>query len=175
MERLPTSYSSSIFFTDNELEVCAGASLYTITKQLQQRIEDDYRDLVVRVLVQHPDLFPLNKFTLHQPFADMLDHSASRSSAMYLSVLAGKDYEAGDQNLWALAGLDLTCTISLTLTNPLPKIVIRYLRIQRLDESNLASIALRQAADEKISNSNEVQVLQSLVELIASLLGSFGT
>lgn len=79
------------------------------------------------------------------------------------------------QKLWALAGLDSTCTISLTLTDPLPKNVIRYLRIQRLDESDLASIALRQAADEKISNSNEVQVLQSLVESIASLLGSFGT
>lgn len=65
VERLPASYSSSIFFTDDELEVCAGASLYTITKQLQQRIEDDYRDLVVRVLVQYPDLFPLDKFTLH--------------------------------------------------------------------------------------------------------------
>ncbi|KID85169.1 histone-lysine N-methyltransferase [Metarhizium guizhouense ARSEF 977] len=35
VERLPASYSSSIFFTDDELEVCAGASLYTITKQLQ--------------------------------------------------------------------------------------------------------------------------------------------
>ncbi|KFG88052.1 histone-lysine N-methyltransferase [Metarhizium anisopliae] len=255
VDRLPASYSSSIFFTDDELEVCAGASLYTITKQLQQRIEDDYRDLVVRVLVQYPDLFPLDKFTLHHykwalctvwsramdfqlsdgssirllaPFADMLNHSSeSKQCHVYdassgdLSVLAGKDYEAGDQvyihygsipnhrllrlygfiipgnpndsydlvlathplapffeqkkKLWALAGLDSTCTISLTLTDPLPKNVIRYLRIQRLDESDLASIALRQAADEKISNSNEVQVLQSLVESIASLLGSFGT
>jgi hypothetical protein len=62
---LPTSYSSSIFFTEDELEVCAGTSLYTITKQLEQSIQDDYRSLVVRLLLgQYRDLFPLDKFTL---------------------------------------------------------------------------------------------------------------
>lgn len=61
---LPTSYSSSIFFAEDELEVCAGSSLYTITKQLGQRIEDDYRGLLVRVLGQCRDLFPLEKFTI---------------------------------------------------------------------------------------------------------------
>jgi hypothetical protein len=61
---LPTSYSSSIFFAEDELEVCAGTSLYTITKQLERRIEDDYRGLVVRVLGQYRDLFPLDKFTI---------------------------------------------------------------------------------------------------------------
>lgn len=61
---LPTSYSSSIFFAEDELEVCAGTSLYTITKQLDRSIEDDYRALVVRVLGQYRDLFPLDKFTI---------------------------------------------------------------------------------------------------------------
>jgi hypothetical protein len=61
---LPTSYSSSIFFAEDELEVCAGTSLYTITKQLEQRVEDDYRELVVRVLAQYRDLFPLDKFSI---------------------------------------------------------------------------------------------------------------
>jgi len=61
---LPTSYSSSIFFAEDELEVCAGSSLYTITKQLGRSIEDDYKALVVRVLVQYRDLFPLDKFTI---------------------------------------------------------------------------------------------------------------
>jgi hypothetical protein len=61
---LPTSYSSSIFFAEDELEVCAGSSLYTITKQLDQSIKDDYRALVVRVLGQYRDLFPLDKFTI---------------------------------------------------------------------------------------------------------------
>lgn len=59
---LPASYSSSIFFTEDELEVCAGTSLYTITNQLKERIEHDYRALVVRVLAQSRDLFPLDKF-----------------------------------------------------------------------------------------------------------------
>lgn len=64
VEALPKSYSSSIFFSEDELEICAGSSLYTITKQLEESIEDDYRSLVVRLLVQHRDLFPLNKFTI---------------------------------------------------------------------------------------------------------------
>jgi Rubisco LSMT substrate-binding/MYND finger len=79
--------------------------------------------------------------------------------------------------LWVSAGLDSISTISLTLTDPLPKNVLRYLRIQRLDESDLAVITLQQidAADEKISDSNEVEVLRFLVESICGLLDSFGT
>ncbi|KXX78241.1 Histone-lysine N-methyltransferase setd3 [Madurella mycetomatis] len=254
---LPTSYSSSIFFAEDELEVCAGTSLYTITKQLDRRIKDDYRALVVRVLGQYQDLFPIDKFTIEDykwalctvwsramdfvlpdgnstrllaPFADMLNHSSEVKqchvydvSSGNLSVLAGKDYEAGDQvfiyygpipnsrllrlygfvvpdnpndsydlvlathpnaplfeqkhKLWVSAGLDSTSTISLTLTDPLPKNVLRYLRIQRSDESDLAAIALRQidAIDEKISDSNEVEVLRVLVESFCGLLDSFGT
>lgn len=61
---LPTSYSSSIFFAEDELEVCAGSSLYAITKRLEQSIEEDHRALVVRLLGQYPDLFPLDKFTI---------------------------------------------------------------------------------------------------------------
>ena len=61
---LPTSYSSSIFFTENELEVCAGTSLYTITKQLERQIEKDYAGLVARIFGQDQDLFPLEKFTV---------------------------------------------------------------------------------------------------------------
>ena len=61
---LPKSYSSSIVFTEDELEVCAGSSLYTITKQLGRCIEDDYRALIVRVLGRYRDLFPLDKFTI---------------------------------------------------------------------------------------------------------------
>ena len=61
---LPASYSSSIFFTSEELEVCAGSSLHTLTVQLKQRIQDDYNDLNLRLFEQHPTLFPLHNFTL---------------------------------------------------------------------------------------------------------------
>ena len=61
---LPASYSSSIFFAEDELEVCAGSSLYTVTKQLEQRIEEDYRALVMGVLAQYRHLFPLDQFTI---------------------------------------------------------------------------------------------------------------
>jgi len=78
--------------------------------------------------------------------------------------------------LWVSAGLDSTSTISLTLTDPLPTNVLRYLRIQRSDESELAAMALQQIdAAEKISNSNEVEVLRFLVESFRDLLDSFGT
>ncbi|KAL6907343.1 SET domain-containing protein [Trichoderma evansii] len=253
---MPERYSSSIFFEEDELEVCAGTSLYTITKQLDQRIEDDYRALAMRVLTLYPDLFPLVKFTIQDykwalctvwsramdfvlpnrkslrvlaPFADMLNHSPEvKQCHVYdplsgsLSVLAGKDYEVGDQvyiyygpipnnrllrlygfvipdnpndsydlvlsthpmapfyelkqKLWASAGLDSTSTISLTLTDPLPKNVLQYLRIQRLDESDLTTIALQKLdTNEKISDSKEKEVLQFLVESISSLLDGFRT
>ncbi|KAF3068529.1 Histone-lysine N-methyltransferase setd3 [Trichoderma lentiforme] len=223
-------------------------------EQLKQRIEDDYRGLVMRVLGLHPDLFPLDKFTIADykwalcsfwsramdfalpdgkslrvlaPFADMLNHSpevmqchAYDPLSRSLSVLAGKDYEVGDQvsifygsipnnrllrlygfvmpenpndsydlvlsthpmapfyeqkqKLWALAGLDSISTISLTLTDPLPKHVLQYLRIQRLDESDLAAIALRKLdTSEKISDSKEIEILRFIVESIGSLLDSF--
>ncbi|KAK4444439.1 putative histone-lysine N-methyltransferase [Podospora aff. communis PSN243] len=239
---LPTSYSSSIFFREDELEVCAGSSLYTITKQLDQSIEDDYKAIIFRDgLFLHRDLFGfgLGKLTIQDykwalstvwsramdfvlpdgnslrvvaPFADMFNHSPEvepchvyNASTGNLSILAGKDYEAGDQvfinygpipnnrllrlygfvvpgnpndsydlvlathptaplfekkkKLWASAGLDSTCTISLTLVDPLPKSGLEYLRIQRLDESN---------------RSNEVEILRFLVESLSSLIHSFG-
>jgi hypothetical protein len=80
------------------------------------------------------------------------------------------------QKLWALAGLDSTSTIPLTLVDPLPKNVLRYLRIQRLDESDLAAIALQKIdPNEKISNSKEVEILQFLIESISALLDGFKT
>lgn len=71
---MPASYSSSIFFSDEELEVCAGTSLYTLTAQLKQRVEDDYRKLIVPVLTEHRDLFPLEHFTLDDVCASFLYH-----------------------------------------------------------------------------------------------------
>ena len=61
---LPTSYSSSIFFNEEELQVCAGSSLYTITKQLDQQIEDDYKELLRQLIGPNRDLFPLEKFSI---------------------------------------------------------------------------------------------------------------
>lgn len=59
---LPTSYTSSIFFSDDELEVCAGSSLYTITKQVLEQLDESYRDIVQRIIGPNGDLFPLDKF-----------------------------------------------------------------------------------------------------------------
>lgn len=78
------------------------------------------------------------------------------------------------QKFWISAGLDSTCTISLTLTDPLPKNVLRYLRIQRLNESDLSVIQV-DATNGIINESNEVEVLQFLVNSFSSLLENFGT
>ncbi|KAH7317452.1 hypothetical protein BKA65DRAFT_571145 [Rhexocercosporidium sp. MPI-PUGE-AT-0058] len=224
---LPANYTSSVFFAEAELE-------------LDRQIEDDHRELVVRLFGRYQELFLRDKFTIEDykwalctvwsraidfklpdggsirllaPFADMLNHSPEvKQCHVYdslsgnLSVLAGENYESGDQlfinygsipnnRLLLLYGfvvvpgnrndsydlvlttLDSTSTISLTLTNPLPRSVLRYLRIQRLHESELAIIAPYQsdAAVEKISDSNEAEVLRILVESISDLLDGFGT
>lgn len=77
--------------------------------------------------------------------------------------------------LWITAGLDSTFTVPLSLTEPLPSSVLRYLRIQRLNEADFAMVVphQRDAALEKISDSNEVEVLQFLVESISTLLDGF--
>lgn len=81
------------------------------------------------------------------------------------------------RKLWVSAGLDSTSAISLTLTDPLPSSVLQYLRIQRLHQSDLALVAHHQSdvAVEKISYSNEVEILRFLIESISVLLDGFGT
>jgi hypothetical protein len=61
---LPHTYSSSIFFSEGELEICAGSSLYTTTKHLNEQIVLDYQQLEDRLFEQHRNLFPRDKFTL---------------------------------------------------------------------------------------------------------------
>lgn len=95
---------------------------------------------------------------------------------LVLATYPGAPFFDQKHKLWLLAGLDSTHTISLTLTDPLPKDVLRYLRIQRSDASQLAAIALQQIdAAEKISDSNEMEVLRFLMESLDSLLAGFGT
>ncbi|KAJ6783237.1 hypothetical protein PWT90_01155 [Aphanocladium album] len=252
---MPARYSSSIFFTDEELQVSEGTSLNILTEQLRERVENDYRKLLMNVLVQHPDVFALEKFTLNDykwalctvwsramdfkiaegnsvrliaPFADMLNHSyeakqchAYDPNSGNLTVLAGKDYEAGDQafinygpvanhrllrlygfvlpdnphdsydlvlqtssmaplyeqkrRFWKMGGLDAACKIPLTREDPLPTSLLRYLRIQRMEEGDFPAMTLQLVnnADAKLSDGNEVQILQFLLESIGSVLSGF--
>lgn len=80
------------------------------------------------------------------------------------------------ERLWTIAGLDSTCTVPLTLQDPLPQSVLRYLRIQRLDESNFSDMAMQlvSGADGKVSDGNEIQVLQFLADSFGAILDSFG-
>lgn len=63
---LPVRYTATIFFEDDELEICAGSSLYGITKQLKQQVKEDFTQILGRLFIKHPELFPLNEFTLEE-------------------------------------------------------------------------------------------------------------
>ncbi|KAM3494026.1 hypothetical protein MY10362_009911, partial [Beauveria mimosiformis] len=79
------------------------------------------------------------------------------------------------QRLWKLAGLDEISTIPLSLQNPLPDSVLRYLRIQRLDASDLGTMTMQIATESytKISDENESQILLFLIQSIEALLEGF--
>ncbi len=75
---LPASYTSSIFFAEAELELCAGSSLYTTTKHLDRQIEDDYKELVARLFGRHQGLFPRDKFTIDDVSIQHREDAANR-------------------------------------------------------------------------------------------------
>lgn len=76
------------------------------------------------------------------------------------------------QKLWRSTELDSICIIFFTLIDSLSKNVLRYFRIQRLNESNLFVIQVN-VTDETINVSNEMKVLQFLVNSFCDLLKSF--
>lgn len=107
----------------------------------------------------------------------MIPGNLNDSYDLVLSTHSSAPFFEQKQKLWALAGLDPVSTISLTLVDPVPKSVLRYLRIQRFDESDLATVLLKQNGleDEKISDENEIEILQFLARSIHLHLASFGT
>ena len=117
---------------------------------------------------------PLPNNRLLRLYGFVLSSNPNDSYDIVLSTHPTAPFWEQKQKLWISAGLDSTCTISLTLTDPLPKNVLRYLRIQRLDESDL-SVMQVDATDGIINESNEVEVLQSLVDSFCGLLENFGT
>ena len=117
---------------------------------------------------------PLPNNRLLRLYGFVLSSNPNDSYDIVLSTHPTAPFWEQKQKLWISAGLNSTCTISLTLTDPLPKNVLRYLRIQRLDESDL-SVMQVDATDGIINESNEVEVLQFLVDSFCGLLENFGT
>lgn len=103
----------------------------------------------------------------------VLPNNPNDSYDLVLSTQSSAPFWEQKQKLWTLTGLDSTCTVSLTLSDPLPKDVLRYLRIQRLDEADL-SVTQVDATNAMINESNEVEVLQFLVDSFSGLLENFG-
>ncbi|KAJ3217165.1 hypothetical protein HDU67_008385 [Dinochytrium kinnereticum] len=66
IELIPSMYSSSVTFEDEELELCRGSSVYELTVRLKDQIEDDYRSLLTGLFIIHPETFPLSRFTLKE-------------------------------------------------------------------------------------------------------------
>ncbi len=79
-------------------------------------------------------------------------------------------YESKEK-LWKFAGLDAACTVALTARDPLPRSLLRYLRIQRLNESEIAAMTMQivSGVDEKVSNQTEILILQFLVDWLCSV------
>ena len=117
---------------------------------------------------------PLPNNRLLRLYGFVLSSNPNDSYDLVLSTHPTAPFWEQKQKLWISAGLDATCTISLTLTDPLPKNVLRYLRIQRLDESDLSVVQV-DATDGIINEPNEMEVLQFLVDSFCSLLANFGT
>jgi len=64
IENIPKRYTSTIFFSDEDLEVCAGSSLYEITQQLKRQIKEDYLLIYEKLFVKYPKLFSQDVSTL---------------------------------------------------------------------------------------------------------------
>ena len=66
LKLLPAAYNSSVFFSDEELEVCCGSTLYDFTCESKKRVEEDYKNLCNTLFYQHMNIFPLDKFSLEE-------------------------------------------------------------------------------------------------------------
>jgi hypothetical protein len=64
LELIPKEYSNSIFYSNEELNWAKGSSLYSIDAILREQNKQDYLQLVSKVFLQHPKIFPLGSFTL---------------------------------------------------------------------------------------------------------------
>lgn len=129
------------------------------------------RDIFSQVFINYG---PIPNNRLLRLYGFVLPSNPNDSYDIVLSTHPTAPFWEQKQKLWLSAGLDSTSTIPLTLTDPLPINVLRYLRIQRLDESDLSVIQV-DATDGIISESNEMEVLQFLIDSFSSLLENFGT
>lgn len=147
-------------------QVCSSCSLLVLTWALTWGIS-------LQVFINYG---PIPNNRLLRLYGFVLPSNPNNSYDLVLATHPEAPFFKQKHKLWVSAGLDSTSTISLTFTDPLPKSVLRYLRIQRADEPELAAIALHQVdATEKVSGSNEIEVLRFLVESFCGLLDSYGT
>ncbi|KAJ3085517.1 hypothetical protein HK102_014086 [Quaeritorhiza haematococci] len=64
---LPPSYSThSIFFTEEELNLCKGSSLHALTVTLEEQIKAEYDDLKKRVFEPYSDIFDKRACSLEE-------------------------------------------------------------------------------------------------------------
>ena len=66
VDSMPKICSGSLFFTNEELEICKGSALSMYTQKLRSQIVEDYAKLQKTILSKNQDLFPPDKFTLEE-------------------------------------------------------------------------------------------------------------
>ena len=117
---------------------------------------------------------PLPNSRFLRLYGFILPNNPNDNYELVLSTHPSAPFWEEKRKLWVEAELDSVCTVPLTLSDPIPNRVLRYLRIQRLDREHLESIQPEATAD-TISGSNEIEILQFLIESFTALLQNFGT
>ncbi|KAJ3127200.1 hypothetical protein HK098_006652 [Nowakowskiella sp. JEL0407] len=249
----PETYTSSYYFTDEELTYCAGTEVHVLTPRVREQIREDFAKLYQIVFSADPNMFPPNVFNVEQyawaifsvysrcmdfqitptknvrvlvPFVDMFNHSPDVETCHmmdgkgHIVVTASQNYAAGDEvfisygkfsnskmlrlygfviwptihnsvslvigtpeiaefytqkvSLFNKCGLPVEFTAELNLADPLPNKVLQYLRIQRLDATEVVkAIAENSTLAEKISDENEREVLESLQAAVRHSIAMF--
>ncbi|CAG8516541.1 17804_t:CDS:2, partial [Racocetra fulgida] len=171
-----------IFFNDEELEICAGSSLYHLTQKLKLQIRDDYLKLLNNLITKHPDLFPLERFTqddvipnnrLLRLYGFILPNNPHDSYDLVLTTHPQAPLYSQKVALFESIGLQVNSTFPLKLSDPLPLNVLQYLRIQRLSPSEISTLAVSRGTKDRISARNEAEILKALDEACENLLAGF--
>ncbi|KAJ3329908.1 hypothetical protein HDU76_006905 [Blyttiomyces sp. JEL0837] len=73
--------------------------------------------------------------------------------------------------------INASASFEMSQSNPLPPSILKYLRIQRLDDHEVAVVLINKAIleqkDVKVSARNEYEVLQALLEAFTGILSNF--
>ncbi|CAG8546370.1 13188_t:CDS:2 [Ambispora leptoticha] len=117
---------------------------------------------------------PVPNNRLLRLYGFVLPNNPYDSYDLILSTHPGAPFYDQKVALLESAGLQVNATFALTLSDPLPLDVLRYLRIQRLLSSEISAMVVNREARNIVSARNEAEILKALIESFEGLLANFG-